>query len=395
MKLLKIVCAVIFIANISCNTKTDTSKLEAINNSIKQEFAPDKRVAIYDIRFKNNTTPLTIEGETNSKDALNKLLKNLTEKEVNFTNKVRVLPDSIVEKKSYAIGKNSVINIRSKPKHSAELGTQGLLGMPLRVYDKNGDFYRVQTPDNYISWVDKGGIELMTKSEYDQWQESKKVIYTKNIGRAYSEKSTTSKAVSDLAFGNLLKFIEEDNQFYKVEYPDGRIGYINKNEAVMYHKWLDNLQQDANSIEIAANTFFGAPYLWGGTSTKGVDCSGFTKIVYLMNGYIIPRDASQQIYAGKVVDENLEFKDLQKGDLLFFGKKATKDKKQRVTHVGIWLGNGKGEFIHSSGNVNLSSINKAHPNYDEFNKNRYLGSRRYLNVKHNQIVNLKELAVKE
>ena len=109
-----------------------------------------------------------------------------------------------------------------------------------------------------------------------------------------------------------------------------------------------------------------------------------------MNGFIIPRDASQQIHAGKIVDSKLTFEELQKGDLLFFGTKASVTKKQRVTHVGIWLGNGKQEFIHASGNVHISSMDVNQAHYDEFNKNRYLGSRRYLAVEDKNIIDLKE-----
>ena len=122
-----------------------------------------------------------------------------------------------------------------------------------------------------------------------------------------------------------------------------------------------------------------------------MDCSGFTKMVYLMNGFVIPRDASQQINAGEIVDKNLDFKELQKGDLLFFGKKATKTNKQRIVDVDIWLGNNKMEFIHASGNVHISSMDSKQPNYDEFNKNRYLGSRRYLGIKDDLILDLKEV----
>jgi cell wall-associated NlpC family hydrolase len=108
-----------------------------------------------------------------------------------------------------------------------------------------------------------------------------------------------------------------------------------------------------------------------------------------MNGFVIPRDASQQVNAGKILDKNLKFEGLKKGDLMFFGTPAKDGKKQRTTHVGIWLGNDKMEFIHASGNVHLSSMDSNQPNYDDFNKNRYLGSKRYLGIKDDQIIDLK------
>ena len=119
-----------------------------------------------------------------------------------------------------------------------------------------------------------------------------------------------------------------------------------------------------------------------------MDCSGFTKTAFRMNGLIIPRDASQQIMAGKDIDPDLSFESLSKGDLMFFGKKASDSTRQRVTHVAIWLGNNRGEFIHSSGRVKIGSIDAKSPFYDEFNVNRYLGSRRYLGESDPQIAPL-------
>jgi hypothetical protein len=381
---------VVLLVFMSCENDTKTiSEIQEIHASIKATFAPDKRVELFDIQFSKSNEKIILNGETTSKKAFEILLDSLKNRKLTFVNKVRMLPDSAVGNLQFAIAKNSVINIRSKPKHSTELGTQGLLGMSLKVLDKKGDFYRIQTPDQYISWVDKGGIIRMNKGEFDAWNNHKKIIFTKNFGYVYTDKNDESKIVSDITLGGVLKFRGISNNFFEVEYPDKRIGFIKRDEAVNYESWLINLVPSKENIETVAKNMNGFPYLWGGTSSKGMDCSGFTKMVYLMNGFIIPRDASQQINAGKMVDKNLNFSDLEKGDLLFFGKKATKKKKQRVTHVGIWLGNDKMEFIHASGNVHLSSMDKNQSHYDEMNRNRYLGSKRYLGEKDAMIVDLK------
>ena len=391
MKPLKHLFLIVLLISLSCKKENNsTDELTNIYTTLKTTYAPDKRVELFDINFEQVDNQLILEGETTSKEAFSILLDSLKNRNVKFTNNVRILPDDVVGLQQYAVARNSVINIRSNPKHSAELGTQGLLGMSVKVLDKKGDFYRIQTPDKYISWVDRGGIQLMNKSEFDTWNNAKKVIFTETYGYTYADKSENSKIVSDITLGALLQYVSEDNDFYEVKYPDNRIAYLKKNETVMYNSWLESVVATKENVETAAKTMTGFPYLWGGTSSKGIDCSGFTKMVYLMNGFIIPRDASQQINAGKTVDKDLKFEGLEKGDLMFFGKKATADAKQRVTHVGIWLGNDKMEFIHSAGNVHLSSMNADEANYDEFNKNRYLGSQRYLGVEDKMIVDLKE-----
>ncbi|WP_088323472.1 C40 family peptidase [Polaribacter tangerinus] len=391
MKFQKITTLLFVLTLTSCsNNSILVNGLEAVNQSIKTQYAPDKRVAIYDINFDTKDQKIIAYGVTDSKEGYQKLLDSLQSLEVDFINKIRVLPDTVVGTKMFAVAKNSVINIRSAPKHSAELGTQGLLGMSLKILDKKGDFYQIQTPDNYISWVDKGGITKMTKEELASWNAAKKIIFTKNFGYVYTDNNDKSNIISDITLGGILQYVSEDANFYEVSYPDKRKGFVKKSNALIYKNWLQNLHPTPDNVEQIARKMNGFPYLWGGTSAKGVDCSGFTKMVYLLNGFVIPRDASQQINAGKTVDSDLDFSDLQKGDLLFFGTKATSEKKQKVVHVGIWLGNDKMEFIHASGNVHLSSMDETQPNYDAFNKNRYLGSKRYLGVQDKNIIDLKE-----
>ncbi len=374
----------------SCNRfKVRTLTYHELNDSIKNIYAPDSRVAFYNISFKPNVKYLMLAGESDQPKAVAILKQKLDELGIPYLDSITILPDKSVGQFKYAVVNNSVANIRSNPSHSAELATQALLGTGLKILKNNGDFYLAQSPDGYISWVDHGGVVLMNDSDYSSWSGSEKVIYTNSVGSVYHFKNNETEILSDIVLGAQLKLLRKGAGYYKVEYPDKRVGYIKSNEAEAYTDWVQNVQPSGELIEQYAREFLGSPYLWGGTSTKGMDCSGFTKTVYLMNGFIIPRDASQQISAGLDIDKDLSFKDLEKGDLMFFGSKATGDRKQRVTHVGIWLGNEKGEFIHSASQVRLSSIDPSSEYYDEANTNRYLGSRRYLGNPDKLITNLK------
>jgi hypothetical protein len=373
---------------VSCADNENSRKIAEINDRIENEFAPDKRVAVYDIEIVSDRNSIRIKGETDQPEALNQLKEELKSLNASVEDEVSLLPDKSVGIHPFAVVNNSVANIRSAPRHSAELATQAILGTGLKVLKIEGDFYRVQTPDQYISWVDHGGVQLMTQEEYDSWSTAPKMIYLKTFGHVYASKDNELQTQGDLVLGSLLKLTGKDEKYFEVAYPDGRIGYVRRDEAEVYLDWLDELIPSPDRLELYARSLLGSPYLWGGTSSKGMDCSGFTKTAFRMNGLIIPRDASQQIRAGKDVDPDLGLDSLVKGDLMFFGKKATDSTRQRVTHVAIWLGNDRGEFIHSSGRVKIGSIDPDSPNYDEFNTGRYLGSRRYLGETDPQITPL-------
>ncbi|MCA0932130.1 C40 family peptidase [Lutimonas saemankumensis] len=394
-KILPLILCSFFLVVFSCaeTYNKDLIVLNNINDSLKTVYAPDKRVARFDIGIHLKNNKLILEGESDQPQAVEVLVDMAQNLGSDVENKINVLPDSTVGKFQYAIVNNSVANIRSKPKHSAELATQAVLGTELKVLKIKGDFYLVQTPDGYISWVDHGGVKLMTPEELEVWHEAEKIIFTKSYGNVYKNEMSEFEKVGDIVLGSQLAVLKEFEGSFKVLYPDQRTGYVKKSECFLFNNWINEVQPSGDLLELYARELVGVPYLWGGTSSKGMDCSGFTKTVYLMNGFIIPRDASQQIMAGNDIDPKLDMSELKKGDLMFFGKKATDSTRQRVTHVGIWLGNEKGEFIHASGKVKIGSIKPESEYYDAFNKNRYLGSRRYLDAEDPLIMDLKKVSM--
>lgn len=344
---------------------------------IKLKFAPDKRTAIFDIRQERNESgSVILIGETNLPKAKEELLALLKNKNIEVIDSINILPDARLGEKTYGFITLSVANIRTKPDHPAELATQAILGAPVKILKYDDGWYLVQTSDGYIGWVDNDGVEAVTKEDYLSWINGKKIIYTAHLGFSYTAPSKESQSVSDVVNGSILKFLGEEKDFYKIEYPDKRTAYIPASEAVFYDKWIAGINPKADEIISDAKKLMGLPYLWGGTSVKGIDCSGFIKTVYFLNGVILPRDASQQALTGENVEVGENFENLQPGDLLFFGRKASADKNEKVTHVAMYIGNG--EYIHSSGKVKINSILAERSNFNKHYFNGFLRAKRIL-----------------
>lgn len=352
---------------------------------VRQEFAPDKRTILFDVHVFSDSKKYLLTGETTSSEALEQLRNNLNQSDVAYTDEIKLLPAESLGDTVNAIVNISVANLRSNPKHSAELATQATLGTPVKVLKKDGEWFFIQTPDKYLSWVDDGGIQLMTKEDMKLWMASEKVIYTKTYGHSYADEKKEN-IVSDLVAGNVLEVVSSTDEFYQVAYPDGRKALVSRLEAEDYNQWIDQLNPTVDDLVNTSKQLMGVPYLWGGTSTKGMDCSGFTKTIYFLNGMVIPRDASQQVHTGMSIDSVQNFESLEKGDLLFFGRKATDSTSEKVVHVGMWIGNN--EFIHASNMVRISSMDPKAENFDEWNRNRYLRTKRILKQRDPDLIHL-------
>lgn len=350
--------------------------INLLSDSVKRIYAPDKRVALFDVDYTCAGKNVMLRGVTTSREAKDVLIDGLSKAHYNVMDYLQVLPDEQeLDGKTYGIVNLSVASMRVEPDYSSEMMTQALMGMPVRVLQYK-NWYRIQTPDNYIAWVHRTGIHSVTKEELMAWNQAEKVVVTSHYGFVYSKPDVHSQTVSDVVGGNRMKYLGSKGAFYQVAYPDGRLGYILKTIAKPEEEWRNELKQDADGIIKTAYTMMGIPYLWAGTSPKGMDCSGFVRTVLFMHDIIIPRDASQQAYVGQHVDIASDFSNLQPGDLIFFGRKATAQRKERVIHVGIYVGNKR--FIHSQGDVRINSFDSADKYYDEYNLNRLLFAVRIL-----------------
>jgi len=361
------------------------NKVKEIISAVQKKYAPDKRTAFFQTEVQAGTS-LVIYIETTELNAITELKALLKQAQLPVTLHEKNLPDQELGEAVYGIANLSVCNNRVMPGHPAEMATQTLLGTPVQILKAEKRYYLVRTPDNYISWTEAAGITQMNRTDFQKWQAADKLVFNEQSGQAYAEPAKKALPVSDLVKGNILQVSGKKKKYYKVSFPDNRTGYILVKQTVPYAKWVSQPNPDAEQILNTGKTLIGVPYLWGGTSTKGVDCSGFTKTCFFLNGIIIPRDASQQALAGEKVDiyehDTISIakclQTLQPGDLLFFAAGKNRSANPRVTHTAIYMGNG--EFIQSSGSVRINSLVAGVPLYDEHEAKTLVSARRMLNA---------------
>jgi hypothetical protein len=349
-------------------------KIESEINDIITRYAPDPRTCICNIKVKSGKEgEIILVGETSVLKVKQSLIKALDNDGIRLIDSILILPDTTINKKYMGLVTLSVINLRKEPEHSSELVSQAIMGTPVLILNRAGSWFLVQTPDNYVSWTEESSIRSMSKLEMEAWKKSSRVLYCENTGWIYANASTGSGIVGDLVGGCIMEKSGKMNGFNMVVLPDSREGFVEEQKLVDFDKWKDTVRCNEGTVCSTALTFMGLPYLWGGTSAKGVDCSGFVHSVFFMNGVVLERDASLQALHGLNIDISGGFGNIRKGDLLFFGSGV-----DAISHVGIYLGND--EYINSSGRVMINSLDSTRVNYSSYRKNSLLTVKRIIGV---------------
>ena len=242
----------------------------------------------------------------------------------------------------------SVANMFSGPSDKTDVVSQAIYGSNVKLLQARGEWSRIQTADQYKGWTRSRYLRVLLTG--DGYATAGTTVQVESLfSNVYSEPDVTlHKPIITVPYETRLEVAPEESPkkgksaqerpdgWLKVRLPEQRDGWIQTSDVVSDPKPLTIPE----SIELGKR-FLGFPYLWGGGSSFGFDCSGFTQMLVRARGIIMPRDADQQAaWSGVSV---VERKDVQAGDLLFFGS-STKD----ITHTGMYIG--EGHFIHDTTN---------------------------------------------
>lgn len=357
---------------------SQNANIDSTINAVRVKHMPDKRTGVFEVTHRFVRDTLVLLGKTSDSALRSDLIHTLENQQQKVKSLIQVLPDNTIGEKHWSIVPLSANFIRSAPEYQAELITQATLGTPVKILEKRNGWRRIQTPDQYVGWTNTE-LRPIDIHELHRLNNRPRVIVTDLNAVVYEKPSIQSQRIMDVLVGNILTLESKKiaGKFTQVSFPDGTKGFIASKAVKTWEDWQQSIQLTGENVIETSKQFLGLPYLWGGTSARGFDCSGFTKSVFFQYGLILPRDASQQFYCGDEVDISNGFNNLQKGDLLFFGEKtASNPDKFNVVHVAIYAGNNR--FIHSSGKVRINSLNPLDPDYDAYNHKRLIGAKRII-----------------
>jgi cell wall-associated NlpC family hydrolase len=345
-----------------------------IVSRVKSQFAPDARIAVFTVQAEVKENSIELVGDVEQSAAKEALLKAFKDAGVaNVVDRIAVLPDPAMAAKPLGVVTVSVAVMKTKPSHASELGNQLIMGMVVKMLKSESGWYFVQSlDDRYLGWMEPSHLALMTKDQADALARGPRAIVTSLFAFVRERPSPDGAPVCDLVVGDVLSTTGRSAGWMAVQLPDGRKGFVADADATDYQAWKASRTITPEAVEQTARRFMGVPYLWGGTSAKGFDCSGYLKTVFRLNGLELQRDTDQQANEGVAVPTDNDFAEVRKGDALFFGPRAG---VTRITHTGVYLG-GK-LFIHCAGMVKLNSLDPASPLYSESLLKRLVKVRRY------------------
>ncbi len=243
-------------------------------------------------------------------------------------------------------------NMYSRASENADVVSQAIYGANVEVLEEKADWAKIRTADKYSGWIP---MSELIRSDRPYAESGRVAQVTALFANLYLESNITAhRPVVTVPFETRLEVVREEStkteHWLQIRLPDDRSAWVQSGDVTLNPKTMT-----ISEVVELSKRFLGLPYLWGGTSAFGYDCSGFTQMLCRRRGVLIPRDADVQAGWSGVVEVSKA--DLHPGDLLFFGTNP-----EKITHTGFYLGNG--EFIHATAHerpvIQISRLNDQH-----------------------------------
>lgn len=226
----------------------------------------------------------------------------------------------------YGICNLSIVPVRIQPADTAEMVTQLLYGEYFKILEERGKWSRIRIAfDSYEGWISNRQLLKIGEDDYENFLDSSR-IYSSDLIEFVSEEAGNLVAIP---MGSVLNYVSQKNYDFEGNILSGK--------------------RDKDSIVETALLYLNTPYLWGGKTPFGIDCSGLTQMVYMLNGYFLLRDSFQQATQGvplSFIEES------EPGDLAFFD-----DSEGVINHVGIMMNDNY--IIHVDGKVRIDRIDHS------------------------------------
>ena len=224
----------------------------------------------------------------------------------------------------------SIVPIRSEANNRSEMTTQLIFGEHYKILESKKKWSKIQIAhDKYVGWISNNQIHKINKDEYEKLEKEIPTLSTDILDIIEGDNH------QPIVIGSVLPTYKSDHAL------------INNKMYKFNGKKTQGFSQKKHLINNAL-IFLNAPYLWGGRTPFGIDCSGFTQIIYRLQGIKIPRDAYQQADLGTPLNF---IEESEEGDLAFFNNNEGK-----IVHVGLIMKNN--QIIHASGKVRIDKIDQ-------------------------------------
>ena len=249
---------------------------------------------------------------------------------------------------------NNVVNLFSQPDTGVDVVTQAIVGTSLAIEKSTDGWHYVRLPDTYHGWIEARHVRQYTPDEPPYASAGQVAEIQELLAFLHHRPDSTALAPAlQVTIGARLEVAEEHEERVRVVLPDGSALWMRWNDVVISEADSPRPRGTVQQVLETAKRFLGLPYMWGGTTPLGIDCSGFVQLAYYLHGVSLLRDSSIQYTQPGLLP--VERDELEAGDLVFFGRQA-------ITHVGLVLGDGK--FIHATTHlrpvVQISRLDEAH-----------------------------------